>query len=123
VLETVQTDGETDPRCFETLAAGDYVLAANAPGGYGLTSPDQFSLRVSPGAQINVAFGAAQGVQPPALPVDAGASSAESITNEVSTSDASQANQLFNVSGLLVFGLAAVVLVAGAGVALFLRRR
>jgi LysM repeat protein len=125
VLQTVETQGETDPRCFEGVSAGSYVLAASAPSGYGLTSPDQFSLTISPGATINVAFGAAQGLQPAAPPADAGASSAETdgITTEISTPNSSPLGQLFNMSGLLVFGLAAVVLAAGVGVALFIRRR
>lgn len=125
VLQTVTTEGETDPRCFDTVNAGDYVLAASAPSGYGLTSPDQFSLKIAPGATINVAFGVAQGIQPAVLPADVGASSAETdgITTEVNAPSSSPVSQIFNMSGLLVFGLAAVVLVAGVGVALFMRRR
>jgi hypothetical protein len=62
------SDGAAKPKCFDSLAAGDYVASAGAPQGYGLTTPDQLRLRLNPGAKIDITFGAAQGVQPPALP-------------------------------------------------------
>jgi LysM repeat protein len=118
-----QTDGETDPYCFDELAAGDYVAAASAPEGYGLTTPDQLRVRLNAGATLNLAFGAAQGVQavqPP--PADAGAPVTNPLTPETQPQQ-SLAERLLSISGLLVFGLAAVVLVGGVGVALLLRRR
>lgn len=118
-----QTDGVTDPFCFEDLAAGDYVAAASAPEGYGLTTPDQLRVRLNAGATINLSFGAAQGVQqvqPP--PADAGSPATAPLTAETQP-EQSLAERLLSVSGLLVFGLAAVVLVGGAGIALLMRRR
>ena len=44
------------------------MVEAAAPDGYGLTTPDQLRVQAYAGAQINVAFGAAQGVQTVAPP-------------------------------------------------------
>jgi len=118
---TYQTDGTSEPFCFENLAAGDYTASASAPQGYGLTTPDQLRLRLNPGATINITFGAAQGVQPVVPPpADAGG-----VVEEVQQAEQSQSlgDQLMNISGLLIFGLAALVLVGGIGAAVLLRRR
>lgn len=118
---TYQTDGASEPFCFENLAAGDYTASAAAPQGYGLTTPDQLRLRLNPGATINITFGAAQGVQPVVPPpADAGG-----VVEEVQQTEQPQSlgDQLMNISGLLIFGLAALVLIGGIGAAVLLRRR
>ncbi|MBL8162860.1 MAG: LysM peptidoglycan-binding domain-containing protein [Anaerolineae bacterium] len=117
-----QTDGVSEPHCFESLAAGDYVAAAVAPDGFGLTTPDQLRLRLNPGATINITFGAAQGVQP-IVPPPADANPVVEEVTQQAEPQRTLADQLMSVSGLIVFGLAAVVLVGGVGLALLLRRR
>lgn len=118
---TYTTDGASEPHCFDDLDTGDYVALASAPDGYGLTTPDQLRLQAKPGPAINIAFGAAQGVQPVAPPpVDTGAAE-QPVQEEAQT--ASSANSLLANSGLIVFGLAAVVLLGGLGAAFLLRRR
>ncbi len=116
------TDGVSEPFCFAELAAGDYVAAASAPAGYGLTTPAQLRVRLNPGASVNLTFGAAEGVRP-ALPppVDAGGLVSENAGPETDT--VSLTDQILNISGLLVFGLAGLVLLGGLGMALVLRRR
>lgn len=122
VTANVQTDGISEPHCFEGLAAGEYLIAASAPADYGLTSPDQLRLDLLPGTTIDVAFGAAAGIAPAAPPpADTGG-----IVNDVQaqeTDTRSTVDQILSVSGLVVFGLAAVVLIAGLGLTLFMRRR
>ena len=118
----VATDGVSEPHCFEDLAAGAYVAAAQPPADYGLTSPDQFRVQAAAGTRLDVAFGAAEGVVVVTpLPADGG------ITSDVTTQDAtaptSPLNDLFNISGLVVFGLAGFILIAGVGLTLFMRRR
>lgn len=118
---TYTTDGAGEPHCFEELAAGDYVASASAPDGYGLTTPDQLRVQLNPGATINLTFGAAQGVQPAQPPpADAGA---VVVPTPVEEAPRSLTDQLLSVSGLVVFGLAALVLVGGLGLAVILRRR
>jgi LysM repeat protein len=116
------SDGAAKPKCFDSLAAGDYVASAGAPQGYGLTTPDQLRLRLNPGAKIDITFGAAQGVQPPALPAPEAGAAAE-VTPVAPVAAPSITNQILSMSGLLVFGLAVVVLVGGVGVAFLVRRR
>lgn len=116
------TDGVDEPHCFEALDAGDYVALASAPEGYGLTTPDQLRLQANPGPAINIAFGAAQGVQPAVIPaVDAGSVAEETVQQE--SASTSLLDQLLANSGLIVFGLAAVVLIGGIGLTVLLRRR
>lgn len=117
-----ETDGVSEPHCFADLAAGDYTAVATAPDGFGLTTPDQLRLRVNPGTTINVVFGAAEGVQPPQLPPADSSNPVASVVAE-NVPQRSLADQLVSMSGLIIFGLAAVVLVGGIGIALFLRRR
>jgi LysM repeat protein len=112
----------TEPLCFEDLAAGVYVAAARPPTNYGLTSPDQFRVQAQAGTVIEVAFGAAEGFVPAAPPpADTG-----DIQNEVVAPSATRTNplnDLLEISGLVIFGLAGLVLVAGAGLTLLLRQR
>ena len=116
-------DSEIEPGCFDELASGSYVVSASAPEGYGLTSPNQLRLQALAGNRVNVAFGAAMGVEPVApLPADSG-----DIANEIeaSTTDpaASPFESIFGISGLIIFGVAGVVLAGGLVLTLFLRRR
>lgn len=118
---SVETDGVSEPQCFDDLPAGSYLAAASAPANYGLTSPDQLRLQAVAGTRLNVAFGAAEGVVPVAPPpADSGGVVSEVTAQETPVSPL---QDLFAVSGLVIFGLAAVVLIAGIGLTLFLRGR
>lgn len=120
--QTYETDGLSEPHCFEGLPAGDYTAIATAPDGFGLTTPDQLRLRINPGATINVGFGAAEGVQPlQPPPADAGPLNSETVSAQ--TAQESTGDRLLSISGLVIFGVAAVVLVGGLGLALVMRRR
>lgn len=121
-VESIQTNNAPDPHCFGDLSLGDYVTVASAPEGFGLTTSNQFRVQLSPGATINVAFGAARGVQavaPP--PADAGGLVNETVSQD--SSPQSLGDQLLQYSGLIILGLAALVLIGGLGIALAMRRR
>lgn len=121
-VATYQTDGVGEPHCFDSLAAGDYVAVGAPPSGYGLTTPDQLRVRLNAGARIDLTFGAAEGVQPAQpLPADAGGAPAEPSAE--SAPPQTLAEQILSMSGLIVFGLAGLVLVGGIGASLLLRRR
>lgn len=121
-LGTAQTDVSA-PQCFDDLPPGDYVLTASAPTGFGLTSPDQLRLRLLPGVPLDVAFGAAEGVvPPPPPPADVGLLPVEAASEQTPPA-VSPLDQLMANSGLIVFGLAALVLISGLGVSLMLRGR
>jgi LysM repeat protein len=120
--ESYVTDGVSEPHCFDGLPAGNYTAVATAPDGYGLTTPDQLRLLINPGTTVNIAFGAAQGVQPPPVPAADANAAAQNITQE-SAPQRTLGDQLLSISGLIVFGLAAVILLGGVGIAIFMRRR
>lgn len=121
-LSSYATDGISDPFCFDELEAGDYVAVASAPDGYGLTTNQQFRVTVLAGSSINVTFGAAEGVEEVAPPADSGTNlDPEVLPNEDSSDD--NTDQLLQISGLIVLGLAGLTLISGIGMALFMRRR
>lgn len=120
-VDAIVTDGTPDPFCFSDLEAGEYLAVASAPTGYGLTTADQLRLRVQPGSRLNVAFGAAEGVEPAAPPpADAGSIISETVP-EPEEDDST--DQLLQISGLIVFGLAALTLVGGLGAMFIMRQR
>ncbi|HYO89617.1 MAG TPA: LysM peptidoglycan-binding domain-containing protein [Candidatus Limnocylindrales bacterium] len=114
------TTGSGEPFCFSDLPAGNYLAQAQAPAGYGLTTPQQLLLQPAQGWTINVGFGAAQGVQPPAIP-PADASGAPA-SGQPATGLAPD-NPLGSNLGLVAFGLAAVAGVVGSVMATVLRGR
>jgi hypothetical protein len=122
-IKTYTTVGAAEPFCYDDILPGNYVVSATAPDGFGLTTSAQLSLRVVSGTTTDAKFGAAEGVTvagPP--PVDLnqppGGAAVEDQAVEPDTT-----SQLLQISGLIVFGLAALVLVGGVGVALIMRNR
>lgn len=123
-VDEYTTDGESEPHCFNDLQAGDYVASADAPEGYGLTTPDQLTVRAVAGTEVTLAFGAAQGLEVAALPTsDAAALTSDTVGEEQDTRTTTSANPINDNLGLIVFGAAGVVLVIGMGATLALRRR
>lgn len=124
VVETYATTGQDEPFCFEEFTAGNYTVAASAPEGYGLTTASQLSLRVQAGARINAKFGAAEGVAQVAPPPVALNNTPEPQTAVDQTPDAADSTQqLLQIGGLVLFGLAGLVLVGGVVLAFVLRGR
>ena len=118
-----ETEASPDPFCFENLVAGSYGVEAAPPDGYGLTTPAQLRAQVEAGTRINVVFGAAEGVEAVTVPpADAGGIVNTEASAETDTR-ASTTSSLPENIGLIVFGAAGVVLFAGMGVSLLLRRR
>ncbi len=116
-----QTGSDPDPYCFTELMPGSYDLQGVAPTGYGLTTPDQLHVSSYAGAQINVAFGAAAGVAP-VEPPPADASTSGATATPAGDSSAAN-NGLPNNIGLIVFGVAGIVLIGGMGITMLLLRR
>ncbi len=115
------SDSQPDPYCFTGLAAGSYVIQAAAPSGYGLTTPDQLRAQAKAGAQIKVAFGAAQGIATTVPPTP----DSSLATSDPPAANPPASNFLADKPGLIVFGVAGVVLIVGLGISslLLLRRR
>ncbi|MEP7293037.1 MAG: LysM peptidoglycan-binding domain-containing protein [Chloroflexota bacterium] len=118
-----ESESLPDPYCFDGLASGNYAVSAAAPSGYGLTTPNQLQVQAYPGAQINVAFGAAEGIEAVVVPsADEGGIVNTTSAAETATSAPNSSGLPDNI-GLIVFGAAGVVLVAGMGITLMMRRR
>jgi LysM repeat protein len=120
-VSAYDTDGVTDPYCFDDLSAGNYVAIADAPEGYSLTTPEQLRIHAVPGAVVSIAFGAWEGIAS-ITPV---APETHQLLNEITAPETNPraANLLLDNLGLIAFGLAGIVLVGGLGVSLLLRRR
>lgn len=118
-IETYATDGENEPYCLAQVEAGSYIINATAPINYGLTTAPIRHINLETGTILRVNFGVKQGLQVLAIPtVDTAQPTA--IPPQVNAADDSD---LADYSGLIVFGIAGVVLVAGFGASLLLRRR
>jgi len=114
------TNGISEPFCFTDMQPGDYVARAAAPEGFGLTTSSSLNLRVQDGVRTNVRFGAAQGVeavQPPVIDTQVDAPPIQD------TQAVSQGDSLLQIAGLVLFGLAGLVILGGIGVALYVRGR
>lgn len=115
------SDDSGDLRCFDEVQPGEYIAAATAPEGYGLTTADQYRVSASAGIRVNLAFGAAEGIvpqQPP--PADDGG-----IVNEIAgeETDTTSPNTLEDNVGYLMFGAAGLVVSVGFVMSLLMRRR
>lgn len=124
-IDSVETNAEIGPYCFENLTAGIYLLSATGPEGYGLTSPPQLKVDALAGLKLDVAFGAAEGFVPVQAPPNADPAPVESAAPVVDNGVESNPLlwQVLQNSGLLVFALALFVLVGGIGLTFALRRR
>ncbi len=111
------------PSCFNGLPAGNYTIVAVPPLDYGLTTAGQLEIEIKPGVPLALSFGAAKGYQP--MPANA------LIKNELPPPSLSSQpgktggvlDAVFNNIGLIVIGVAGLILVTGIGLALVIRRR
>jgi hypothetical protein len=122
-VETHETEASSDLFCFTDVEPGQYTLIVSAPTGFGLTSSGRSNIAVQPGTSINKRFGAAQGVEVAAAPTASVDSTDRGVLTETQQDSDSDNSQLLQISGLIVFGLAALTLVGGIGAAFFMRRR
>lgn len=110
-------DDIADIYCIEDLQRQIYTVTANAASDYSLTSSGTLRIDLRDGMPIDLYFGATPGLarQDPAL---------DAPTIELQQDDELVPDSLLGqISGLFVVGLAAVVLVSGFALALFLRLR
>lgn len=116
------TDGTSEPFCFDNLEMGNYTVSATAPDGYGIVRSSSLVVNVQVGQQFPIRFAAAVGLQTALVPTADGSSVTDTTTPLVEEEADATAN-LRNVAGIIVIGLAAVVLVAGLGIAFIASRR
>ena len=124
IVQQYTTDGESEPRCFDNLAVGTYTAVASPPDGYGLTSPNQLAITIHAASQLNLAFGADEGIVqlvPAIRDSDGSEITIQTINHQnVNTLTRSPFEQ---ISGLLLMGIAGFVLISGSVIAFWLRGR
>lgn len=114
---TYITDG-SEPECLTDLPTGVYTVRATAPDGFGLPR-SILSLSVQADTQFTLSFAAIEGLQVAVVPT---ASTSNEEPEVVEESPAATDN-LRNIMGIIVLGLAGVVLVGGVGLGFILSRR
>ncbi len=129
--ETHLWDDSAAPLCVD-LPAGQYDVRASAPASYGLTTANSVIVGLVGGRRIEVAFGAAEGFALPPLPqaTDSGAEAIPSgavapVVEERASAekeDESTLDRLYDQSGVVMLGVAAVIALGGIGLLLTLRR-
>jgi hypothetical protein len=61
VKGSYKSDGNSEPYCFGSLAAGAYTVQARGASGLEVTTPGQWAISLSNGAQFDVLYGARKG--------------------------------------------------------------
>ena len=121
-VEQYTTDGTSEPYCFLDLETGSYVVSAVAPAGYGLRS-QSLLVNVPPGQQFSVRFSAVEGLEVASIPTPDTLMAAEADAAIQNETEAGGLSNLRNIAGIIVLGLAGVVLIAGVGIAILTGRR
>jgi LysM repeat protein len=116
------TTGDPAPYCFTDLAVANYVVVGSPPVGYGMTTPEQLTLRVQAGTQLPVNLGAAQGVVAP-TPVVEVAPPQPVIVEQPVVETPSQDNSLLANIGIIILALAGFTLVSGIIGTILISRR
>jgi LysM repeat protein len=116
------TDAESEPYCFGDLVPGAYDVLVTAPAGYGVTTASAYDVRLNAGQTVQAVFGAAPGFAPPQPSGgQAGGLFSDDSGNETDTRTG-PLDQLLQDSGVIVLGLAGVVLLGGVILTALLRR-
>jgi len=117
-ITTYITDGSGELHCFEDLESGTYQVQLFPTADYIITGDDSWAVAITEGVMVPVSFGlqaAPEGV------ADAGEQAANS-TEDAAAQESAAGGGLSDNIGVIVLGIAAVlILLAGAGVYLLRR--
>lgn len=119
IIQEYVTDGK-EPFCFEELDSGNYTMRGTAPDGYGLNSSLR-AVSVQAGQVFTVAFAAVEGLEIAAVPtVDTSAT--EDDSGDIIEEEPDPLNNLRNIAGIIVLGIAGAVLFGGIVVGVLVGR-
>ncbi|HRF96577.1 MAG TPA: hypothetical protein PLZ51_15325, partial [Aggregatilineales bacterium] len=121
-ISSFLTTGDPAPYCFTDLAVANYVVVGSPPAGYGMTTPEQLTLRVQAGTQLPVNLGAAQGVVAPTPAVELQPQQPAIIEQPV-VETPTQDNSLLANIGIIILALAGFTLVSGIIGTILISRR
>lgn len=114
-VDSFMTDANREPFCFEDLQPGTYTVAGNPPPGHALTTSQRRVVNVEAGDRMTVNFGAAEGIVPTPEPTHTLIPTPDLVDAE--------STQGMRRLGLLIFGAAGAMLLAGVGIVFILSRR
>lgn len=120
-VQAIQS-GAVAENCFRAVAPGVYTLRAEAPSPYGLTTPAEIALEVPQGAALQVSFGAATGFLPTPTPILAVPQAPAALSPEELAARSPLVQLAIDNAGVLVLGLAVLVLIGGLFAAFMARR-
>lgn len=122
-VSTYITDGVSEPFCFELTQADSYTLQLYPPAGFASTTEDNWAVAIANGESYTVSFGLS--AAPAVADTTAGTEPVDATTDETAatTEEAAPAESggLSNV-GLIVMGVAAVLVVLAVVGVVLLRR-
>lgn len=113
--------------CAEDLAESSLIILAQAPDGYGLTSPARLQVNLSLGRPQSLAFGVSPNYTPPSVasPIAETLSPPGPASVAASAADSEEEGgllgTLWGLSAFFLLGLAALSLVAGLGLVILRR--
>lgn len=120
---TYITDGVSEPYCFELTQPDSYQLQLYPPAGYAATTEDNWAVSIADGESYTVSFGLTDA---PAAVADAQTSGADTATVSdeaaATTEETAEAGGLSGNLGLIVMGVAAVLVVLAVIGVVLLRR-
>ena len=112
-----RTDGGSQPFCAPDLQRRTYMIAAEAPAGYGLTGAARLDLDLRGGGDVLVEFGAWPGYEAADAPL------LQPVAPDDISAETKRPAILRELSGLFVLMLAGLVFFSGMALSIFLRGR
>lgn len=106
VKGSYKSDGNSEPYCFGSLAAGAYTVQARGTSGLDVTTPGQWAISLSNGAQFDVMYGARTGDGEAAKPATTDGSSAIPASG---SGMSTLGRIVLGVLGLVVLGFAGLL--------------
>jgi len=123
VVSTYITDGATEPFCIELTEPGSYQLQIYPPAGFAATTEDNWAVSIANGESYTVSFGLGEA---PAVVAEAAATTTGEVTAAgdatPGATDAAADDGLPGNLGLIVIGVAAVLVVLAVVGVVLLRR-
>ncbi len=122
VVSTYITDGASEPFCFELAEPGSYQLQLYPPAGFAATTEDNWAVSIANGESYTVSFGLGEA---PAVVAEAAATTTGDVTAADATPGATEetaGDGLPGNLGLIVVGVAAVLVVLAVVGVVLLRR-
>ncbi len=122
VVSTYITDGASEPFCFELTEPGSYQLQIYPPAGFAATTEDSWAVSIANGESYTVSFGLGEA---PAAVAEAAATTTGDVAAAGATPGATEEaadGGLPGNLGLIVIGVAAVLVVIAVVGVVLLRR-